>query len=85
MNLAGTLTGRITPSKVAMGTMSPNIVGARVIAGLNGSAMSVLHRRVPMVQLNGPRSITGTISFLTSSGSSCVAKRVVSMGNNVIV
>lgn len=80
VNFAGTLTGRLTPDKVAMGDISPKVVSAHVGTTFSGTRLT---RRAPLRELNAPRRITRAILFLTRGG--CVAKRSVSISNKVII
>lgn len=85
VNVAGTTTGRLTSHNVHIGTITPKYVVASVASGVPRSVGRNVLRSVPLDHLKRARRITGTILFLTSSSTSCVAKRILGMSNNVIV
>lgn len=83
VNLAGAVTERLNDQKVAMGTVTPKFMSARVARMLSRRVERGTYGRVVLKHFKGPRSVTGATMFLTSSGTSCVAKRIVDMSNNV--
>ncbi len=85
VNLAGTLTGRLTPYNVAIGSITPNVVRASVGRGLDVRRLATFIRAIPLNEVNDTRRITGAVCFLTDPRTSCVAKRIVNIGNNCMV
>lgn len=85
VNLAGSTTGRLTSEKVAIGTVTPKFVGASVASILSSGMGRGVTTSVPVKDVKAARSITGTTTFLTSSNTHCVAKRMLHMSNKVTV
>lgn len=85
VKLAGNLTGRINLSKIHIGYVYPNIVVASVVGNFSRRAMRRLGRRAPLGVLNVPSSVTRATIFLYDSETEFVAKRVINMGNKVVV
>lgn len=84
VTFAGSTTGRLTSRKVHIGTITPNVMGARHFSRLcrrDNRGVSGHVREVTLNHLKAPLSITGTYTFLTSSHSSCVSKRVLKISN----
>ncbi len=78
VSLAHTLTGRLNPRGVAIGSMTPNVI---VHPGRNSGASETLGAGV----LNRgycTSSVTRLITFLTSSGTEFVANRACIYSNN---
>lgn len=85
VNFDGSLTHRITSHNVAMGIITPNFVRASVAHTLDSSRHTNVLTRIPTNHLNNTRRVTGTITFLTSSRTTCVANRALRIGNKVCV
>lgn len=85
VKLAGTMTERLTDQKVATGTITPNFMRARVASILTSTTGRGLLSRVPLNEPKGAGSVTGTMLFLTSSTTNCVANRILSISKKVTV
>lgn len=85
VKLAGDTTERLTSEKVAMGTVTPKFVGARVARMLSRGIGRKTATRVPLKGFKRARSVTGTTTFLTSSRTHCVANRALRISNKVTV
>lgn len=81
--LAQTLTGRLTPDGVRIGTVTYNIVSARVGNHLGRGRHRSLVSRVPSKHFTSPRRIT-RLTLGLASAPTCVAKRVVKVSKNFV-
>lgn len=85
VNLAGSITGRLTNENIATGTITPNCVTASVADMLPSGMGSTVGTRVPTGHVNAPSSITSMMTFLYSSSTTCMANRIVEISNKLTV
>lgn len=80
--LAHTLTIRLTPHGVHIGTITPNVIGARVDATLVNARRRRVRTQLLVGHCTRPRRVTRTILCVTSHNL-CLANRILPIGNKL--